>query len=469
MSGYRAKITAVILKRGYNMQPKNQHLYSNPDLRKLLIPIIVEQLLSSLMGTADTMMVSNIGSAAISAVSLVDSINILVIQALSALSAGGAILCSQYLGSKNPKDANRAARQVLFVMTFLSVGLSAFCLILRTPLLHLIFGKVEADVMQNSQIYFFYTLLSFPFIGLYDAGASIMRSQNNSRNPMIISVISNFMNIGGNALLIFGLHMGVRGAAISTLLSRVFCAVVVLWQLRSDHAPICITNYAAIRPDASLIKKILFIGIPSGIENSMFQFGKLAIQSTVSTLGTVAIAAQAMTNILENLNGIAAIGIGIGLMTVVGQCLGAGRKDEAVYYIKKLSFLSEIVIIVSCLLVFALTKPVTMLAGMEPESAKLCFSMVTFITIAKPVCWVFSFIPPYGMRAAGDVKFSMITSCCTMWLCRVSLCIYLCRVWGFGPIAVWIGMAADWTLRAIIFSIRFHSRKWLNHHVIDNV
>lgn len=449
------------------MKDTSQHLYNNTDLRKLLLPIIVEQLLSSLMGTADTMMVSNIGSAAISAVSLVDSINILVIQALAALAAGGAILCAQYLGSHNQREANQAARQVLFVMVFLSTALSAFCLIFRDPLLGLIFGKVEADVMSNSKIYFFLTLLSFPFIGLYDAGASIMRSQNNSRNPMIISVISNFLNIGGNAILIFVFGMGVKGAALSTLVSRIFCAVVVILQLRNDEAPICITNYFSIRPDWTLIKKILFIGIPSGIENSMFQFGKLAIQSTVSTLGTVAIAAQAMTNILENLNGIAAIGIGIGLMTVVGQCLGAGRQDEAVYYVKKLSWLAEAVVITSCLLVFILTKPTTILAGMEPASARLCLSMITFITIVKPISWVMSFIPGYGMRAAGDVKFSMITSCCTMWLCRVSLCIYLCRVWGFGPIAVWIGMFSDWTLRAIIFGIRFHSGKWLNHHVID--
>lgn len=483
------------------MQKKSEsiaHIYSNVDLRKLLIPIIVEQLLSSLMGTVDTMMVSNVGSAAISAVSLVDSINILVIQALSALAAGGAILCSQYLGSNNEKGANNSARQVLFVMALLSTILSALCLIFRYPMLRAIFGAVEADVMQNSQVYFLYTLLSFPFIGLYDAGASIMRAQNNSRTPMIISVISNFMNIGGNAILIFGCKMGVGGAAISTLISRIFCAVVVIGFLRmedqvhplkalfrSHHAtksgnaseqgeaasfqvaPIQVRDYLAIRPDWPIIKKILLIGIPSGIENSMFQFGKLAIQSTVSTLGTIAIAAQAMTNILENLNGIAAIGIGIGLMTVVGQCLGAGRQDEAIYYIKKLSWLSELVIIGSCLLVFALIKPITMLGGMEQASADLCFSMVVFITIVKPISWVLSFIPAYGMRAAGDVKFSMITSCCTMWLCRVSLCIYLCRVWGFGPIAVWIGMFADWTLRAIIFTLRFHSRRWLNHHVID--
>ena len=444
----------------------SDHIYSNLDLKKLLIPIIVEQLLSCLMGTVDTMMVSNVGSAAISAVSLVDSINVLVIQALSALAAGGAILCSQYLGSHNEKNANHAARQVLLVMAVLSTALSLLCLIFRVPMLHFIFGKVEADVMANSQVYFLFTLLSFPFIGLYDAGASIMRAQNDSRRPMIISVISNFLNIGGNAILIFGLNMGVAGAAISTLISRIFCAVVVIWQLRGDKEPISVRNYLSIRPDFSLIKNILYIGIPSGIENSMFQFGKLAIQSTVSTLGTIAIAAQAMTNILEMLNGVAAMGIGIGLMTVVGQCLGAGRKDEAVYYIKKLSWLAEIVIIASCLIVLALTKPITMLGGMEAESAKLCFNMVIFITITKPISWVLSFIPAYGMRAAGDVKFSMITSCCTMWLCRVSLCIYLCRVWGFGPIAVWIGMFADWSLRAIIFTIRFHSRKWLEHKVI---
>ena len=284
---------------------------------------------------------------------------------------------------------------------------------------------------------------------------------------MTIAVVSNGLNIAGNAVLIWGFHLGVAGAAIATLGSRVISAVVVFAFLHNPSQEIAVRDYLHIRPDGRRIMRILSLGIPNGIENAMFQFGKLAIQSTVSTLGTIAIAAQAMTNILENLNGIAAIGIGIGLMTVVGQCLGAGRKDEAIYYIKKLSWLSEAVIIASCLLVFALTKPITMLAGMEPASAKLCFFMISFITIVKPVSWVLSFIPPYGMRAAGDVKFSMITSCCTMWLCRVSLCIYLCRVWGFGPIAVWIGMFSDWTLRAIIFSIRFHSRKWLNHRVIE--
>lgn len=445
---------------------KQQHMFSNRMICALLVPVVLEQLLNSIMGTADTMMVSNVGSAAISAVSLVDSINILVIQAFSALAAGGAIVCAQYIGQQNHKKANESARQVLFIITAISVAVSLLCLGFQRPLLRLIFGSVEAEVMKNSRIYFFFTALSFPFIAAYDAAASIFRAQDNTRGPMLISMISNGMNIVGNAIMIWGFHMGVAGAALSTLVSRIFCAVVVLIQLRRERQPIVVRDYYKIRPDWKMIRRILGIGIPSGVENSMFQLGKLAIQSTVSTLGTVAIAAQAMTNILENLNGIAAIGVGVGLMTIVGQCLGAGRKDEAIYYIRKLCVIAEVILICSCLLVFLLVRPITILGGMEAESAKMCIHMISWITVVKPLVWTMAFIPGYGLRTAGDVKFSMITSCVTMWSCRFCLCVLLIRVFGFGPMGVWIGMFADWTLRGIIFSLRFHSRKWLEHQVI---
>ena len=445
---------------------KQQHMFTNRMIRSLLIPVVLEQLLNSIMGTADTMMVSNVGSAAISAVSLVDSINILVIQAFSALAAGGAIVCAQYIGQRNQERANESARQVLFIITLISIVVSAICLGFKKPLLRLIFGWVEADVMRASEIYFFYTALSFPFIALYDAAASIFRAQDNTKGPMTISMISNIMNIVGNAIMIWGFHMGVAGAAIATLISRIFCALVVLIQLRRERQPIVVRDYLKIRPDWPMIGRILGIGIPSGVENSMFQLGKLAIQSTVSTLGTVAIAAQAMTNILENLNGIAGIGVGVGLMTIVGQCMGANRKDEAVYYIKKLSVIAEVTIIVSCLLVFILTRPVTMLGGMEKTSADMCRHMVMWITIVKPIMWVLAFVPAYGLRAAGDVKFSMISSCAVMWLCRFCLSVLLIRGLGFGPMGVWIGMFADWTVRAVLFTWRFHSRKWLEHKVI---
>lgn len=444
-----------------------KHLFSNHDLWMLLVPLVVEQLLNSLMGTADSIMVSNVGSAAISAVSLVDSINILVIQAFYALAAGGTIVCSQYIGQRDKKNAEESARQLVFVVASISTAVMAVCLLTRGPLLRLIFGSVEADVMDAARIYFFYTALSFPFIALYDAGSSIYRAQGNTRLPMTIAVVSNGLNIAGNAVLIWGFHLGVAGAAIATLGSRVISAVVVLAFLRNPKQEIAVYGYGRIRPDGQRIRRILSLGIPNGIENAMFQFGKLAIQSTVSTLGTIAIAAQAMTNILENLNGIAAIGIGIGMMTVVGQCLGAGRPDEARYYIKKLSFAAEFVVFGSCLLIFLMAGPITKLAGLSGESASLCLFMNSWITIVKPLVWTAAFIPGYGLRAAGDVKFSMILSCLSMWICRVSLCIYLIRVCGFGPIAVWIGMFTDWTVRGLFFIHRFRSGKWLNHQVTD--
>lgn len=447
-------------------KPDQSLMFDNRKLAKLLIPLALDQLLNSFMGTVDTLCVSNLGSAAISAVSLVDSINILIVQAFFAMASGGTVVCSHYLGCKEKKQAQEAARQLVFITFMLSLAITVLFVIFNGPLLHLIFGKVEQDVMSNARKYFFFTTLSYPFIALYDDGSCILRAQENSRLPMQISIISNIMNVIMNLVFVWIFHWGVAGTAISTLISRIFSMAVVMIKLRNPSFDVSLRHYFSIRPDWSKIKKILYIGVPSGIENSMFQFGKLAIQSTVSLMGTAAIAAQGMTNIIENLNGILAIGIGIGLMTVVGETLGAGHKEEAVYYIKKLCIIAEVTMVLSCIFMYAITRPITIFGGMEPESAKLCIFMVTCITIVKPLIWDMAFIPAYGLRAAGDVKFSMTVSVLTMWLCRVTLATVLARVFHMGPMAVWIGMFTDWGIRNIIFTIRFHSRKWLQHKVI---
>lgn len=447
-------------------KPDQPLMFDNRKLAKLLIPLALDQLLNSFMGTVDTLCVSNLGSAAISAVSLVDSINILIVQAFFALASGGTVVCSHYLGCKEKKQAQEAARQLVFITIMLSLAITVLFVIFNGPLLHLIFGKVEQDVMSSARKYFFFTTLSYPFIALYDDGSCILRAQENSRLPMQISIISNIMNVIMNLVFVWIFHWGVAGTAISTLISRIFSMAVVMIKLRNPSFDISLRHYFSIRPDWNKIKKILYIGVPSGIENSMFQFGKLAIQSTVSLMGTAAIAAQGMTNIIENLNGILAIGIGIGLMTVVGETLGAGHKEEAVYYIKKLCIIAEVTLVLSCIFMYAITRPITIFGGMEPESAKLCIFMVTCITIVKPLIWDMAFIPAYGLRAAGDVKFSMTVSVLTMWFCRVTLATVLARVFHMGPMAVWIGMFTDWGIRNIIFTIRFHSRKWLQHKVI---
>ena len=441
-------------------------LFPRRALWMLLIPLIIEQMLNSLMGMVDTLMVSRVGAEAISAVSLVDSINNLVLQVFAAMAAGAAIICSQYLGRKDEKGCNDAAKQIVLTVVVISSVIMIIGVGFQKPLLHLIFGSVEEAVMTIAQIYFLITALSYPFIALFQAGAAFYRACGNSKFTMKTALIANVANIVGNTLFIFVLQMGAAGAAVSTLISRALCAFVVFYALRKPGYAIQLKNYFSIRPDLNLIVKILAIGVPSGIENGMFQFGKLAIQSTVSSLGTAAIAAQAMTIIFENVNGMAAVGIGIGLMTVVGQSIGAGRQEEAKYYIVKLAGYAEVAMIISCNLVYIAARPVTVLAGMSEESTALCMQMILAITIVKPLLWVPSFTPPNGLRAAGDVRFSMITATLTMWLCRVALSIFLMRVVKTGPIGVWYGMFADWGVRGVIFTIRFVRGKWLRFKVI---
>ena len=459
-------VRKIKIEKRCKKKKMKQRRFTNKKLIALMLPLAVDQLLNSFMGTVDTLVVSNLGSAAISAVSLVDSINILVVQAFFALASGGTVVCSHYLGCEKKERATNAARQLVFITFAMSLVIAIACHLFSNQLLGVIFGQVEPAVMDNAKKYFFFSAMSYPFIALYDDGACILRAQENSKLPMQISFVANGINVALNLIFVWVLHLGVAGSSAATMIARAFAMVAVLYKLRNPKMKIQLRDYSSIRPEWEEIKRILHIGVPSGIENGMFQFGKLAIQSTVSLMGTAAIAAQGMTNIIENLNGILAMGVGVGLMTVVGESLGAGRREEAVYYIKKLCIISEIIVAASCLVMYALVRPITHFGGMEPVSAKMCIFMVTWITIVKPLVWVMAFIPAYGLRAAGDVKFSMTVSVLSMWLCRVTLAMILARVFHMGPMAVWIGMFTDWTIRCVIFTIRFKNRKWLNHQVI---
>ena len=440
-------------------------IFSKKQIWSLILPLMIEQLLNSLMGTADTIMVTSAGASAISAVSLVDSINVLVVNVFSAMATGGAIVTSQYLGKKQVERANFAGRQLLISVTLISVLGTLLALLLRNQILTCTFGKIEEDVMDNARRYFLITALSYPLIALYNAIAALFRADKNSKLPMKISTISNFLNIFGNAVMIFGFGMGVTGAALSTLLSRAFCAVTILIFLMTTKQAVGIKNPLSTRPSLPMIARIMKIGIPTGIENGMFQFGKLAIQSTVSLMGTAAIAANAMTSTLESLSCQAPIGIGLGMMTIVGQCVGAGEDEQARFYIKKLTFYGFVALLASALVICLIVVPVTSVSGMERDVALLTRRLTWFVHAIKPFAWCLSFIPAYGFRAAGDVKFPMIVSMTTMWTCRVAIVMVLARVFGLGPVSVWIGMASDWCVRSICFFIRFRSGKWLAHKI----
>ena len=431
-------------------------MYTKEQLRKLLIPLMFEQVLTALMGSVDTIMVTNIGSAAISAVSLVDSLNILIINIFAAMATGGAIICAQYLGSNQKDKANQALKQLIFSVTLISILITIPCILFRRPLLTLIFGSVEKNVMDNALNYLFITALSYPFIALYNAGAASFRTSQNSRLPMAIAFGSNILNILGNIFFIFTLSLGV--AALSSLLSRIISALIILTLLKQPKQDLYVDSYLSIRPEIETITKILKIGIPTGIENGMFQFGKLVIQSTVSTMGTTAIAAQAMVAMLESFACQASIGIGLGM--------GAKEYEQARHYTISLTRLAWMVCIIFCAIIMLFIQQITSLAGMEAESAKLAIWLTRIVFAYKMIFWTPSFLPGYGLRAAGDVKFSMITSTLSMWICRVVVTIFLVHTFHMGPLAVWIGMGADWTIRSFIFLARFKSNKWLEHKVI---
>ena len=308
------------------MNEKN-HLFSNHALKMLLIPLVAEQFLTSLMGTADSMMVSNVGSAAISAVSLVDSINVLVIQAFAALSAGGTIVCSQYIGQKNLKKATESARQLLLAVASISVLVMVVCLAFRTPLLRLVFGKVDAEVMDASKIYFLITSLSFPFIALYDAGASVYRAQGDSATPLRISVVANCLNITGNAVLIWVFHMGVAGAAYATVISQgvsgFLCLIFII-----KKVPVLHMEKGEFRLEKNLSIQQLKVGFPMALQYSITAIGTMMVQSALNMLGSIAVAAFTAANKIENLLTQAFVAQGVTMATYCAQNMGAGRPDR---------------------------------------------------------------------------------------------------------------------------------------------
>ena len=441
-------------------------MFSDKDLRKLLIPLIIEQVLTSFMGTIDTLMVSNIGSAAVSGVSCVDSINKLVLFLFTSVSTGGCIICSQFLGRNDKKGAGNAAKQVILTSVAISVFLMAVCLVFREGLLKLVFGAVEQDVMEAALAYFLITIISYPFTAMFNSCAAVYRAAGNSRLPMIVSASSNLLNIAGNYVLLFVVRMGVAGAALSTTVSMALACIVIMVTLNRDTQAVEVGNYLKLRPDFNLILKVLKIGIPTGIENSMFQFGKLIVQSTVATLGTMAIASNAIVTQLEFFSSMPSQAVGIGLVTVAGQCIGAGKTDEARYYIKKLTIWAAVLLVITNWLIYAVSRPVCALAGFDESLTALTMSVMLVISIVKPFLWPLAFVPSNGMRAAGDVNFTMITAVISMWVFRVGLTTVLCRFMNVGLIGIWCGYFLDWFVRSIVNSLRYRSGKWTRHKVI---
>ena len=442
-------------------------LFTRQALVALLLPLIAEQALSVTIGLADTLMVSSVGEAAVSGVSLVDSFNTLMIQVMSALATGGAVVTSQYIGHREPKNAKAAAAQILFVLASFSLVVAAVVVVGRHAILRGIFGSIDADVMRYAETYFLLSALSYPFIGLYNAGAALFRAQGNSKISMLSSLVMNVINIGGNAVLIYGFGMGVLGAALASLVSRAVSCLVVLWLLQRPACPLRVDGLRALAPDGGLIRRLLRVGIPAGIENGMFQIGKLSVSSLTSTLGTAAIAANAVANTASTFLNIPANAVGMAALTVVGQCLGAGEKEQAVYYSRRLlltAYCGAWLMNLSAFL-FA-NRFVISLFNLSPEAQTMALQVMVWFNFVSLFFWPSSFTLPNILRAAGDARFTMAVSILSMWVFRVGFCYVMVLGFHGRLLSIWMGMFLDWVFRSLCFFVRFARGRWMEQSVI---
>lgn len=441
-------------------------LFSKQSLRRLIFPLVIEQILAIGVGMVDTMMISQAGEAAISGVSLIDMVNNLLINIFAALSTGGAVIVSQYIGRKDRDSACRAAGQLINIAALLSTAVAAVCLITRVPLLKLLFGSLEDDVMASALIYLAISALSYPFISVYSSCAALFRSMGNSKISMYVSVAMNILNAAGNAILIFGFDMGVAGAAIASLISRAFAAVFMFILLRSEKNEVFLRAKNIFRFEFSLIKKIVFIAIPNGVENGIFQLGRVLVVSIIAGFGTIQIAANAIANNLDSMGCIVGQAMSLAMITVIGQCLGAGEPDQAEYYAKHLLKITYIATAVVNILIFINMPWILKVYDLSPEVGHLASILVYIHDGFAILLWPSAFTLPNCLRAGGDVKYTMVVSISSMFVFRIVFSVIL-GIWGgLGAIGVWIAMILDWICRVTCFIIRFKRGKWKTIKVI---
>ncbi len=440
--------------------------FTNKELKNLIVPLFVEQFLLMFVGIADTFVVSFASEAAVSGVSLVTSFNTVLIFLFTALSSGGAVIISQYIGNKNNKAASRSAGQLLMISTVISVIVTIAILLFHTQLLHLLFGKIEADVMAACESYLWITTLSLPFLAIYDAGAALCRSIGKTNVTMNISLVANVINVLGNCVCVFAFHMGAVGVAYPSLVSRMISAVAVTaFCLRKQNA----VRYAwsdMFAWDGNMLRRILGIALPNGVENGVHQLVKVALSSMVALFGTYQIAANGVAQSIWSLASIMGLAMAPVYTTVIGQCMGARDIPAANFYFKKLNKITFVLSILWNALIFAITPLLVYYSAISPEAKHLVIWLVLINNIFNGLAYPFAGSLGNGLRAAGDVKFTMIVSITLTIAARLAFSALFGLWLGWGVIGVAIGMSMDLVFRGAIFLWRLQSQKWTKFQLI---
>lgn len=434
-------------------------LFSKQDLRRLIIPLILEQALAITVGMADTMMISSVGEAAVSGVSLVDMFNNLIISVLAALATGGAVVTSQYIGAGKKDDACRSAKQLIFTAGIIAAGISVFAILFHRNVLQLFFGRIEADVMKNAIIYLVISAISFPLLAVYNSCAALFRSMGNAQITLKVSVLMNLINVAGNALCIYGLHMGVAGVAIPSLISRGVAGIVLSVLLRSPQNMIYLTK-ERFRFDPAAVKRILFIGIPSGIENGIFQLGRVLVVSIIAGFGTNQIAANGVANSLDGMGCIVGQAMNLAMIAVIGRCVGAGDEKQVRYYTKKIIGMTYMLTAIANSTILLLLPQILSVYGLGSETTHLAYILVMIHNGVAIFLWPAAFVLPNMLRACNDVRFTMVISIFSMLTFRVGFSYIMGVQMGYMAVGVWIAMVFDWIFRLLCFVGRYFSGTW---------
>ena len=445
-----------------------KRMFSNAQLRRLIFPLLIEQLLAMLVGMVDTVMVSSAGEAAISGVSIVNDLNNLVIALLSALAGGGAVIVSQYLGHGDRELTRKAASQLVMIAFVISTVLGLFCVAFHTGILQVLYGSVEADVMTSAKEYFWITALSFSFLGVYNSAAALFRSMNETRSTMNVSILMNVINVIGNYIGVYVLHLGAAGVAWPTLISRIVAAVVMVGMAFNPRRAISIAWNDILAWNRELIRKILSIAVPNGIENGLFQLGKVIVSIFVATYGTSQIAANGVSNSLSTLCYVSEMAIQLASVTVIGQCVGANDYEQAEYYVHKLIRIAWIMAAVNNLLVYLALPYALSLYSLSSETLKIAETILTMECIAVTTIHAPAFVLPTCIRAAGDAKHTMYVGVGSMFGARVLSAYLLGTVLGMGVVGTRIGMYIDWGVRIIFFVYRWRSGKWKLYRLVSD-
>ncbi|MBY3620176.1 MATE family efflux transporter [Acinetobacter sp. CUI P1] len=442
-------------------------LFSDKQLMKLFLPLIVEQLLESLMGLVNSIMVASVGESAVSGVSLVEMVMLLLISLFAALATGGAVIVGQYLGKKQQNQAREAANQLIWFAGVAGLVIMALIYLLNGFILHGLFGTITEEVYGHANTYLLIVGASVPFLALYNAGAAIFRTMGNSRLPMNIMLVMNLVNIAGNALLVYGLDMGTTGIAIPTLICRIGAAVCIVVLVSNPKNLLSLKKTLRHKFDGKLIKQMMRIGVPYGLENGMFYIGRLLILSLVSTFGTAAIAANSVGSTIASLQALPGMAIGLGMSVVISRCVGAGEYAQAKYYTKKIMGIIYLAQVVSSIVSLALFPSILSIYHFSPEAELWATRIVWSHAIVMMLIWPFGNALPTVFRAAGDAKFPMIVSMITMMGCRILFAYVLVYWFHMDMFATWIAVYCDWLIKGALFIWRYISGKWTKFQAIQ--